>query len=65
MASSMLKKFEKYRDVVHGMMAIAAILDPRYKMTLVQFYFPIIYGDDSSYEVDRIRKLCCYLVSEY
>ena len=65
MASSMLEKFEKYWDVVHGMMAVAAILDPRYKMALVQFYFPLIYGDDSSYEVDRICKLCCDLVSEY
>lgn len=65
MASSMLEKFEKYWNVVHGIMGVAAVLDPRYKMALLEYYFPQLYGNDSLNEVDKIRQLCYDLVSEY
>lgn len=32
MAKSMLQKFEKYWDDMHGVMAIVIVLDPRYKI---------------------------------
>jgi hypothetical protein len=40
MALRMLAKFEKYWDTVHGLLSIASILDPRYKMKMIQFFFP-------------------------
>ena len=31
----------------------AAILDPRYKMKLLDFYYPNIYGDNSDLEIEK------------
>ncbi|KAL5560719.1 hypothetical protein UlMin_036930 [Ulmus minor] len=39
MASNMEEKFLKYWDVTHGIMAVASILDPRYKMKLIEYFF--------------------------
>ena len=66
MAKNMLDKFNKYWDVIHGLMGVAAVLDPRYKMTLLEYYFPKVYGNETSdAQVDRIRQLCYDLVLEY
>ena len=32
MTSRMIAKFEKYWSVIHGMLAIVTVLDPRFKM---------------------------------
>lgn len=37
MANSMIGKFEKYWSVVHGFMAMAVVLDPRFKMKLIEY----------------------------
>ncbi|KAL1341711.1 hypothetical protein AAHE18_09G105700 [Arachis hypogaea] len=67
MASSMKKKFEKYWDEIHGIMGVAAVLDPRYKMVGVEFQFGKMYPDpiECSKQVDRIHQLCNELVNEY
>nr|KAJ0198673.1 hypothetical protein LSAT_V11C600299660 [Lactuca sativa] len=65
MATSMIEKFDKYWSVIHGVLAIATILEPRFKTKLIEYYFPKIYGDESSKEVERIRKLTYDLVKEY
>ena len=59
MASKMMTKFEKYWKDVGGVMDVAVVLDPRYKMKLIEFYFPKIYGSNFSIEIERICKLCC------
>ena len=46
-------------------MAIAIVLDPRYKMNILEFYFPIMYGFEASSEIGKIRQLCYDLLSEY
>ena len=46
-------------------MAVAAILDPRYKMKLLEFYYPNIYGDNSDLEIEKIKNLCYDLLDEY
>jgi hypothetical protein len=43
MAQKMNLKFEKYWGKCNLLMAVGAILDPRFKMKLVQFCFPKIY----------------------
>lgn len=42
MTQKMLDKYVKYWDNCHIMIGVAAVLDPRYKMKLVEFYFPLI-----------------------
>ena len=42
-------KFEKYWNEIHLMLVVVVVLDPRYKMVLIHFYFPKIYGDTAAY----------------
>ncbi|RVW49143.1 putative AC transposase [Vitis vinifera] len=65
MASSMLQKFDKYWSGCHIVMAIAAIFDPRYKIKILEFYFPLMYGFEASNEIEKIRGMCYELLSEY
>ncbi|KAL0446222.1 UNVERIFIED_CONTAM: Zinc finger BED domain-containing protein RICESLEEPER 1 [Sesamum latifolium] len=65
MAKKMLEKYEKYWDSCHIMMGVATVLDPRYKMKLVEFYFPLIYGDGSQVKIDEIQKNCYDLMLDY
>ncbi|KAL0559428.1 hypothetical protein IC582_004038 [Cucumis melo] len=65
MASSMISKFEKYWSVIHGVLAITTVLDPRFKMRLIEFYFPQIYGSHYTIEIKRVRELCCDLMTFY
>ena len=53
MAESMLAKFNSYWANVNVVMPVAAILDPRYKMRLLEFYYPNIYGDNSDLEIEK------------
>ena len=52
MATKMIVKFDKYWGDTNLMMSIAAILDPRYKMKLINFCFLIMYPLHST--VDRL-----------
>ena len=65
MAEKMLQKFDSYWSVIHVIMGVATVLDPRYKMELLEFYFESIYPIDFFSQVNRIRNLCYDLVSEY
>ncbi|XP_074557014.1 zinc finger BED domain-containing protein RICESLEEPER 2-like [Curcuma longa] len=65
MAINMKVKFDKYWDVMNCLLAIGSILDPRYKMKIVQFYYPLVYGDMSSYEIEKLKKKLCDMVEEY
>ena len=65
MAESMLTKFNSYWANVSVVMAITAILDPRYKMKLLEFYYPKIYGGNSDLEIEKIKNLCYDLLDEY
>ena len=65
MAKSMVAKFDAYWNVIHKLMGVAAVLDPRYKMTLLHFYFPLVYPNDFSEQISNIKRLCYELVEEY
>ena len=42
------------------------MLDPRFKMKLVEFYFPKIFGnEDSKYEIEKVQQICDELVDAY
>jgi hypothetical protein len=65
MAFRMLEKFDSYWNVIHEIMAVATILDPRYKIELLQYYFPIIYGDQADDEIQRVRDICFEMLRDY
>jgi hypothetical protein len=43
METKMIVKFDKYWGDTNLLMSIAAVLDPRYKIKLINFCFPIMY----------------------
>ena len=47
-ATKMSDKFDKYWGESNILMALAAVLDPIYKMKLISFYFSIIYPFDTT-----------------
>lgn len=62
MAMKMAEKFKKYWSESNLLMAIAAVLDPRYKLKLLKFCFPLIYKDHDL-EIDKVVK-CIYELYE-
>ncbi|KAL0015980.1 hypothetical protein SO802_003049 [Lithocarpus litseifolius] len=46
-------------------MAVATILDPRYKIELWEYYFPLIYGDEAENEIQRVRDTCYEMICNY
>ena len=69
MAHSMLDKFNKYWLEVNGIMVVASVLDPRYKLVLVRYYYEIIYGplgtDEVQASTDSVEDFCKVLFKEY
>uniref|UniRef100_A0A2N9H493 HAT C-terminal dimerisation domain-containing protein n=1 Tax=Fagus sylvatica TaxID=28930 RepID=A0A2N9H493_FAGSY len=65
MGFRMLEKFDSYWNVIHGVMAVATILDLRYKIELLEYYFPIIYGDQADDEIQRVRDICYEMLRDY
>ena len=65
MTFKMLEKFDCYWNVIHDVMAVATILDPRYKIEFLENYFPIIYGDEVDNEIQRIRDICYEMIRDY
>jgi hypothetical protein len=61
-------KFRKYWSDVHGLIEVATVLDPRYKLKFMKAFYSTIYGEESSVtesEVCRVRILLYELVLEY
>ena len=65
MTSSMIENFDKYWSGCSIEMAIAVILDPRYMIKLLEFYFQIMYGPKAPNEVRKIREKCYDFIFEY
>ncbi|XP_062170507.1 zinc finger BED domain-containing protein RICESLEEPER 1-like [Alnus glutinosa] len=55
MASQTISKFEKYWSEFSLVLAIAVVLDPRYKLHLVKYYYTKIYGAESQ-EYENVTK---------
>lgn len=54
MALKMKAKFDKYWSKCSLALALAAVLDPRFKMKLVEYYYSLIYGSTA---LDRIKEV--------
>ena len=61
----MIGKFEKYWSVVHGFMAMVAVLDPGFKMKLIQHYFDLLYGDGAKKEIENVLSFCYDILKDY
>ncbi|XP_056171262.1 zinc finger BED domain-containing protein RICESLEEPER 2-like [Syzygium oleosum] len=65
MAIAMLKKFEKYWKCYSVVLSFAAILDPRYKLHLLEFCYSKLDMDDHVEYVRSIRERFHMLFDEY
>ena len=65
MASNMLEKFDSYWNVVGRIMGVAAVLDPRFKMKLLEWSFPTIYSNTAYEEIEKIRRIFYDLLEQY
>ena len=61
----MLAKFNSYWASINVVMVVAAILDPRYKMKLLKFYYHNIYGKNSNLEIKKIKNFFYELHDNY
>jgi hypothetical protein len=64
----MKDKFKKYWTDVHGLMEVATVLDPRYKLIFMKVFYNTIYGEGSSIiddELSRVKSLLYDLLLEY
>lgn len=64
MVENMIAKSEKYWYVIHGVLAIGSILDPRFKKMMIHFLFPKIYGDVTAYQAEKVFNLLSEVVKE-
>ena len=65
MAESMKAKFNKYWADVHGLMAVATMLDPRFKLHMLKALFTSIYGlEGTENTVVEVKTLLYKLVKE-
>ncbi|PSS05926.1 Zinc finger BED domain-containing protein [Actinidia chinensis var. chinensis] len=65
LALKMKSKFDKYWNKCNLALAIAAILDPRFKMKLVEYYYPQIYGSDAPDHIKEVSNGIKELFNEY
>ena len=65
MAGKMFVKFEKYWDEFSTVMAIAAILDPRYKLQIVEWGYEKVHGVGYSMHLSSIKDKLVRLFDEY
>ncbi|XP_042752893.2 zinc finger BED domain-containing protein RICESLEEPER 2-like [Lactuca sativa] len=64
MVTKMKEKFDKYWGECHLVMAIASVLDPRFKMKLVEFSFPTIYSNAEK-NIEEVKKALYEMYEEY
>ena len=65
MEEKMMAKYQKYWEDCNVILGITAVLDPRYKMKLIEYYFPIIYGDELFMKIETICQNCYSLLHDY
>ncbi|CAN4087344.1 unnamed protein product [Withania somnifera] len=64
-ALKMKERFDKYWNKCSLTLALAAVLDPRYKMKLVEYYYHKIYDSYASNQIKEISDAIRELSNEY
>nr|DAD23243.1 TPA_asm: hypothetical protein HUJ06_024706 [Nelumbo nucifera] len=65
MAKPMQEKFDKYWAEYSTILAIAVVLDPRYKLKIVEYAFIRLYGEDEKDKSVHVRDTLYELFKEY
>ncbi|XP_044427106.1 zinc finger BED domain-containing protein RICESLEEPER 2 [Triticum aestivum] len=66
MSEEMKDKFEKYWKDIHGLMSVATVLDPRYKLHILNaLYGPLDGRVHAATEIEKVKKLLNELVKQY
>ncbi|XP_015973324.1 zinc finger BED domain-containing protein RICESLEEPER 1 [Arachis duranensis] len=65
LALRMRSKFDEYWEKCSLGLAVAAMLDPRFKMKLVEYYYPQIYGSTSSARINEVLDSVKALYNEH
>lgn len=66
MSAEMKDKFEKYWSDIHGLMSVATVLDPRYKLHILNALYGPLYGrEHAATEIEKVKKLLIQLVKQY
>ncbi|XP_056850237.1 zinc finger BED domain-containing protein RICESLEEPER 1-like [Raphanus sativus] len=65
LAVTMRKRFEEFWNRNHCVPAIATILDPRFKMKLVEYYYPLLYDSAASEFIEDIYEYVKVLYNEH
>ena len=65
MADQMLVKFKKYWIEFSVVLAIAVVLDPRYKLPFIDWCYQKLYGYASSLQYLKVREKLFALFGEY
>ncbi|KAL5798594.1 hypothetical protein ACOSQ2_003414 [Xanthoceras sorbifolium] len=65
LAVKMRSKFDEYWDKCNLGLAVAAMLDPRFKMKLMEYYYPQLYGSSASELIDDVFECIKTLYNEH
>ncbi|XP_061369850.1 zinc finger BED domain-containing protein RICESLEEPER 1-like isoform X1 [Gastrolobium bilobum] len=65
LALRMRSKFDEYWEKCSLGLAVATMLDPRFKMKLVEYYYPQIYGSTSGGRIDEVLEGVKALYNEH
>jgi hypothetical protein len=66
MSNAMIEKYDKYWTDIHGLMAVAVILDPRLKMTMLHACYIAIFGQEAAEKyVTEAHELLIDLMKHY
>ncbi|KAH7849552.1 hypothetical protein Vadar_019524 [Vaccinium darrowii] len=65
MTKRMVDKFDKYWAVIHSIVGVSSVLDPRYKLNVLEFYFSKLFPESFIEEVEKVRALCYKLLKDY
>lgn len=65
LATKMRSKFDDYWENCSLGLLIAVFLDPRFKMKLVEYYFPQIYGNSAQERIDDVSDRIKALYNEH
>lgn len=66
MSAAMIQKYDKYWVDIHGLMAVAVILDPRLKMTMLHACYIALFGEEfAGQHVAEAHELLTELMKHY
>ncbi|CAI0387864.1 unnamed protein product [Linum tenue] len=65
MASQMSLKFDKYWDDIHLVLAVSVVLDPRYKLHVIEYYAGKFGNTETGLVAENIKQMICGLIRDY